>query len=104
MYSFFYHVCSIPNNGKYLVRKYIFDEDLKYVNHDDYQFTYKNVNSLLNKLESSQYKKFDTVVLNNVDMPNKEDVIKSILNNNSDSNGNGQITFERFINGNFSYP
>tara|TARA_B100001093_G_C26616250_1_gene922446 strand:- start:360 stop:674 length:315 start_codon:yes stop_codon:yes gene_type:complete len=104
MYSFFYHICSIPNNGKYLVRKYIFDEDLKYVNHDDYLFTYKNVNSLLNKLESCQYKKFDTNILNNVDMPNKEDLIKSILTDPSDYTENGQITFERFINGNFSYP
>ena len=104
MYSFYYHICSIPNNGKYLVRKYIFDEDLKYVGHDDFQFTYKNVNSLLNKLESCQFKKFDTVILNNVEMPDKEEVLKSILTNTTESSGNGQITFERFINGNFSYP
>lgn len=103
MYSFFYHICSIPNNGKYLIRKYIFDEDLKYVNHDDYYFTYKNVNSLLNKLATNQYKKFDTPVLNNVDQPEKEDLIKCIMIE-TDESGNGQITFEKFINGNFSYP
>lgn len=104
MYSFFYHICSIPNNGKYLVRKYIFDEDLKYVSHDDFNFTYKNVNSLLNKLDSCQYKKFDAIILDSVEMPDKEEVIKSILTNSSENSGNGQITFERFINGNFSYP
>ena len=37
-------------------------------------------------------------------MPNKEDLIKSILTDPSDYTENGQITFERFINGNFSYP
>jgi hypothetical protein len=104
MYKFYYHICTISNGNKYCVRKYIYDNDFNYVSHDEYSFTYKNVNTLINKLDKFQFKKFDTSSLERIEMPTKDDIIKSVVDIAMGDSGNGQVTFERFLNGNFSYP
>ena len=104
MYNFYYHICTIPVNSKYLVRKYIFDDNFLFINYDDYNFSYKNVNTLINKLDKVQYSKIDVSILDKVEKPTKEELIKSVVSNVMGDSGNGQITFENFLNGNFSYP
>jgi hypothetical protein len=104
MYKFYYHICAIPNGNKYLVRKYIFDEDFNFINQDDYNFTYKNVNTLINKLDKGQYKKFDTSILDKIEKPTQDEIIKSVIDDVMGDSGNGQITFEKFLSGNLSYP
>lgn len=104
MYKFYYHICSIPNGNKYLVRKYIFDEDFNFIGNDDFHFSYKNVNTLICKLDKCQYKKFDSSGLENIPQPSQDDLIKSVIDDVMGDSGNGQITFEKFIAGNLSYP